>query len=44
LLTASGMHFLGLGAAFWGIVAGVAAYALQHLHWRRLWRLARTAG
>lgn len=44
LLTASGMHFLGLGAAFWGIVAGVAAYALQHLHWRRLWRLARAAG
>lgn len=29
LLTASGMHFLGLGAAFWGIVAGVLASVLQ---------------
>lgn len=28
--TASGMSFLGLGSAFWGIVIGMAAYALLH--------------
>lgn len=28
--TASGMTFLGLGAAFWGIVIGMAAYVLLH--------------
>jgi benzoate membrane transport protein len=28
LLTASGMHFLGLGAAFWGIVAGLLAWTV----------------
>ncbi|BEV72805.1 MULTISPECIES: benzoate/H(+) symporter BenE family transporter [unclassified Paludibacterium] len=37
LLTASGMHFLGMGAAFWGIVAGVLAHVVKHLHWRQLW-------
>ena len=30
MTTASGMSFLGLGAAFWGIVIGMAAYALLH--------------
>jgi benzoate membrane transport protein len=35
LLTASGMTFLGLGAAFWGIIAGVLAHAVQHWHWPR---------
>ena len=26
--TASGMSFLGLGAAFWGVVIGMAAYRI----------------
>jgi benzoate membrane transport protein len=30
LATASGMSFLGLGAAFWGIVIGMAAYWILH--------------
>lgn len=30
LATASGMSFLGLGAAFWGIVIGLAAYRILH--------------
>jgi benzoate membrane transport protein len=28
--TASGMRFLGLGSAFWGVVIGMAAYLLLH--------------
>lgn len=28
LVTASGMSFLGLGAAFWGLVFGIAAYGI----------------
>jgi benzoate membrane transport protein len=31
LATASGMTFLGLGAAFWGIVIGLAAYRILHV-------------
>lgn len=30
LLTASGMTFLGLGAAFWGVIAGVIAHLVLH--------------
>lgn len=30
LATASGMSFMGLGAAFWGIVLGMLAYAVLH--------------
>jgi benzoate membrane transport protein len=30
LATASGMSFLGLGSAFWGIVIGMAAYRILH--------------
>ncbi len=30
LATASGMRFLGLGAAFWGIVIGLVAYRVLH--------------
>jgi benzoate membrane transport protein len=30
LATASGMSFLGLGSAFWGIVIGMAAYWILH--------------
>ena len=35
LSTASGMSFLGLGSAFWGIVIGMAAYCVLHKRWRR---------
>ncbi|MDN3556180.1 benzoate/H(+) symporter BenE family transporter [Halomonas maura] len=30
IATASGMSFLGLGSAFWGVVVGALAYALLH--------------
>lgn len=30
LATASGMHFLGLGAAFWGVVIGMLAWWVLH--------------
>ena len=30
LATASGMSFLGLGSAFWGIVIGMGAYWILH--------------
>ena len=30
LATASGMTFLGLGSAFWGVIIGLAAYLAQH--------------
>lgn len=30
LATASGMRFLGLGSAFWGVVIGMAAYFVLH--------------
>jgi benzoate membrane transport protein len=33
LVTASGLPFLGIGSAFWGLVAGLGMYALTH--WRR---------
>ncbi|NTV72094.1 MAG: benzoate/H(+) symporter BenE family transporter [Azonexaceae bacterium] len=33
LATASGMTFLGLGSAFWGVVIGVAAYFVLHKKW-----------
>lgn len=34
LATASGMSFLGLGSAFWGIVIGMIAYCVLHKRWR----------
>ena len=34
LITLSGLSLWGLGAAFWGVVAGVGVLALQH-SWRR---------
>lgn len=34
LVTASGMSFLGLGAAFWGLVIGALAYLVLHQPWR----------
>lgn len=34
LSTASGMSFLGLGSAFWGIVIGMVAYCVLHRQWR----------
>jgi benzoate membrane transport protein len=42
LLTASGMTFLGLGAAFWGIIAGMIAHAALHFRWKQR-SLARLA-
>lgn len=33
LMTASGVSFFGVGSAFWGLIAGVAAYAI--LVWKR---------
>lgn len=33
LATASGMTFLGLGSAFWGILIGMAAHKLHHYHY-----------
>ena len=33
LVTASGIPFLGVGSAFWGLMAGLGMYAL--MHWRR---------
>ncbi len=33
LVTASGLPFLGVGSAFWGLMAGLGMYAL--MHWRR---------
>ena len=33
IVSASGMSLLGLGAAFWGLVFGLAVHAL--LQWRR---------
>ena len=35
LVTASGMSFMGLGAAFWGLVIGGAAYLVLHKPWKR---------
>ena len=35
LVTASGMSFLGLGAAFWGLVIGGLAYLALHKSWQR---------
>lgn len=35
LVTASGMSFLGLGAAFWGLVLGGFAYLVLHQPWQR---------
>jgi benzoate membrane transport protein len=35
LVSASGMSFLGLGAAFWGLVIGGVAYFVLHKSWRR---------
>lgn len=34
LVTASGMTFLGLGAAFWGLVIGGVAYLVLHKPWQ----------
>ncbi|WP_299233347.1 benzoate/H(+) symporter BenE family transporter [uncultured Halomonas sp.] len=41
IATASGMSFLGLGSAFWGVVAGALAYQLLHHPWRQASREAR---
>ena len=35
LVTASGMSFLGLGAAFWGLVIGAVACLILHRPWKR---------
>lgn len=34
LATASGMSFVGLGSAFWGVVIGTLAYLVLHKSWR----------
>jgi benzoate membrane transport protein len=34
LVTASGMSFLGLGAAFWGLAIGGCAYLILHRPWQ----------
>jgi benzoate membrane transport protein len=34
LVTASGMSFLGLGAAFWGLAIGALAYVVLHRPWQ----------
>lgn len=36
IATASGMSFLGLGSAFWGVVVGALAYNLLHRRFRPL--------
>ena len=41
IATASGISFLGLGSAFWGVVAGALAYQLLHRPWRQASREAR---
>ncbi|MBU3624755.1 benzoate/H(+) symporter BenE family transporter [Polynucleobacter sp. JS-Safj-400b-B2] len=33
LATASGMHFLGMGSAFWGLGIGCLAYFILHKNW-----------
>ncbi|MNL52635.1 Inner membrane protein YdcO [compost metagenome] len=35
LVTASGMSFMGLGAAFWGLVIGGLAYLILHKPWQQ---------
>jgi benzoate membrane transport protein len=35
LLAASGLSFLGIGSAFWGLIAGLAVSALHGRLWRR---------
>jgi benzoate membrane transport protein len=35
LATASGMHFLGMGSAFWGLGIGCLAYFILHKNWSR---------
>jgi benzoate membrane transport protein len=34
LVTASGMSFIGLGSAFWGLLIGGISYAILHKSWR----------
>ncbi|ERS81753.1 benzoate/H(+) symporter BenE family transporter [Halomonas sp. PBN3] len=41
IATASGISFMGLGSAFWGVVAGALAYQLLHRPWRQASREAR---
>lgn len=43
IATASGMSFLGLGSAFWGVAVGALAYALLHRPLPGLGRKARQA-
>lgn len=43
IATASGMSFLGLGSAFWGVVVGSLAYVLLHRPLPSLGRKARQA-
>jgi benzoate membrane transport protein len=35
LITASGMSFLGIGGAFWGLAGGLAIHGLRHLSLRQ---------
>ncbi|QTF93279.1 benzoate/H(+) symporter BenE family transporter [Halomonas sp. BM-2019] len=44
IATASGISFLGLGSAFWGVVVGALAYQLLHRPFTRPWRRAARAG
>nr|WP_163501803.1 benzoate/H(+) symporter BenE family transporter [Halomonas socia] len=43
LATASGMSLWGLGAAFWGVVIGCAAYLILHRPWRSAWHADQAA-
>jgi benzoate membrane transport protein len=36
IATASGISFLGLGSAFWGVIVGALAYNLLHRRFRSL--------
>jgi benzoate membrane transport protein len=43
LATASGMHFLGMGSAFWGLIIGCLAYFMLHKSWSRDKKTSRGA-
>jgi benzoate membrane transport protein len=43
IATASGISFLGLGSAFWGVVVGALAYQLLHRPFTLPWRRAAKA-
>jgi len=44
LITASGLHLFGIGAAFWGIVAGVLASVILHAPLRPASSVSTTSG